>query len=122
MYEEKFRYNKKPYNRSRKGGDQQTQNDAVPMEPHQPIQATPLQVIVFNNFERAFRTFKNMVQKERILSDFKEKQSFEKPSDKKRRKRNEAKRKLFEDSFKREDNKPRKPRNVSKKVLMTDDE
>ncbi len=42
------------------------------------------------------RTFRALVQKERILSLYKEKQSFEKPSDKKRRKRNEMKRKLLE--------------------------
>ena len=107
-----------PNRSSKGGGSDKSSNDANSvMEPHQPIQATPLQVVVYGNFERAFRTFKNLVQKERILSDFKEKQSFEKPSDKKRRKKNEAKRKRFEESFKRED-KPRKPRNMSKKVLI----
>lgn len=122
MYNKRYD-NKKPFNRSSKGGDPTRSNsDATPaIEPHQPIQATPLQVVVYGNFERAFRTFKNMVQKERVLSDFKEKQSFEKPSDKKRRKKNEARRKLFEESFKRED-KPRKPRNTNKKVLIEDNE
>ncbi len=40
--------------------------------------------------------FRTLVQKERILSLYKEKQSYEKPSDKKRRKRNEMKRKIME--------------------------
>jgi small subunit ribosomal protein S21 len=121
MYEEKYRHNRKPFNRQSKGGDQHGNSEKEDNSiPHTPVQATPLQVVVYGNFERAFRTFKNLVQKERILSDFKEKQSFEKPSDKKRRKKNEAKRKLFEESFKRED-KPRKPRNTSKKVLMEDE-
>ena len=57
------------------------------------VQAKPLQVIVYkNNFEKAFRAFKAVVQKERILSLYKEKSSFEKPSDKRRRKKNEAER------------------------------
>ena len=120
MYEEKYRHGRKPFNSPKKGGE--TQDNPVDANiAHNPVQATPLQVVVYGNFERAFRTFKNMVQKERVLSDFKEKQSFEKKSDKKRRKRNEAKRELFEDSFKRE-GKPRKPRNSNKKVLMEDNE
>lgn len=62
-----------------------------------PIQAIPLEVKVYNGqFDRAARTFRTLVQKERILSIFKEKQSFEKPSDRKRRKRNEARRKQAE--------------------------
>jgi small subunit ribosomal protein S21 len=123
MYEEKHRHGRKPFNRSSRGGENpKNNNDATAtIEPHQPIQAIPLQVVVYGNFERALRTFKNLVQKERILSDFKEKQSFEKPSDKKRRKQNESKRKRFEESFKRED-KPRKPRNSNKKVVMEDNE
>lgn len=64
--------------------------------PSDAIEAIPLEVVVQNNFDRAFRTFRSLVQKERILSLFKEKQSFEKRSDKKRRKRNESRRKLFE--------------------------
>lgn len=42
------------------------------------------------DFEYALRAFKGIVQKERILSKFKERQYFEKPSVKKRRKRKEA--------------------------------
>lgn len=51
---------------------------------------TPLEVKVDGNFERAFKIFRSIVQKERILSVYKEKQSYEKPSVKKRRKKNEA--------------------------------
>jgi small subunit ribosomal protein S21 len=51
----------------------------------------PLEVVVINdNFEDAFRKFKALVQKEQVLSTFKEKQSYEKPSIKKRRKEREA--------------------------------
>jgi small subunit ribosomal protein S21 len=58
------------------------------------VQAQPLEVKVYNNnFDKALKAFRALVQKERVLSDFKEKQTYEKPSDKRRRKRNEAKRK-----------------------------
>lgn len=62
----------------------------------------PLQVTVRNNdFESAFRTFKSMVQKEKILSLYKEKQTYEKPSVKARRKKREAfERKLMLESKK----------------------
>jgi small subunit ribosomal protein S21 len=62
----------------------------------EPVQAKPLEVKVFNNnFDKALRAFRALVQKERVLSTYKDRQSFEKPSDKKRRKRNEAKRKML---------------------------
>lgn len=61
------------------------------------VQAQPLEVKVYNNnFDKALRTFRALVQKERILSLYKEKQTYEKPSDKHRRKRNEMKRKRQE--------------------------
>ncbi len=61
----------------------------------------PLEVRVYSgNFERAFKAFRAIVQKDRILSLFKEKQSFEKPSVRKRRKRNESIRKAKEQEFK----------------------
>lgn len=61
------------------------------------VQAQPLEVKVYgNNFDKALRAFRALVQKERILSSYKEKQSYEKPSDKRRRKRNESKRKQLE--------------------------
>jgi ribosomal protein S21 len=61
------------------------------------VQAKPLEVKVYgNNFDKALRAFRALVQKERVLSSYKERQSFEKPSDKRRRKRNEMKRKRNE--------------------------
>jgi len=64
---------------------------------HEPVQAQPLEEKVYgNNYDKALRAFRALVQKERILSVYKEKQSYEKPSDKRRRKRNEAKRKRLE--------------------------
>ncbi len=62
----------------------------------EPVQAQPLEVKVFNNFDKAFRTFRALVQKERILSLYKEKQTYEKPSDKKRRKHNEMKKRILD--------------------------
>ena len=60
------------------------------------VEAKPLEVIVYNNgFDKALRAFRSIVQKERILSAYKEKQTYEKKSDKLRRKRNEAKRKII---------------------------
>jgi ribosomal protein S21 len=51
----------------------------------------PLEVVVKNGeFEKAFREFKSLVQKEKVLVLYKEKQVYEKPSDKKRRKSREA--------------------------------
>lgn len=48
-----------------------------------------------NDFEDAFRKFKSLIQKEKILSEFKDKQRYEKPSDKKRRKKREAIQKMM---------------------------
>jgi ribosomal protein S21 len=42
------------------------------------------------DFEDAFRKFKAKVQKEKILSEYKDRQSYEKPSEKSRRKRRES--------------------------------
>ncbi len=69
--------------------------DAVE-DSHTPVQARPLEVKVYNNFDKALKAFRALVQKERTVSVYKEKQRYEKPSDKKRRKRNERKRKLLE--------------------------
>lgn len=84
-----------------KGGDHFSANSSRKY-PSDAVEAIPLQVQVHNNFDRAFKAFRALVQKERILSLFKEKQSFEKRSDKLRRKRNEMRRKLFELEMKRE--------------------
>jgi small subunit ribosomal protein S21 len=63
----------------------------------------PVEVIVNNNnknkdsrdeLEDAIRVFRGLVTKERIMSVLKEHASYEKPSDKKRRKRREAERRL----------------------------
>lgn len=63
----------------------------------EPVQAQPLEVKVYNNnFDKALSKFRALVQKERILSFYKDKQSYEKPSDRRRRKRNEMKRKRQE--------------------------
>ena len=56
----------------------------------------PLEVKVYNNLEKAIKIFKSLVQKEKILSVYKEKSRYEKPSDKKRRKNNESRRKMME--------------------------
>lgn len=96
----KDNYNKKTkknFKKAPKGGETQpvTVNDKF--SHIEPVQAVPLEVVVYgNNFDKALRYFRAKVQKERILSLYKEKQSYEKPSNKRRRKRNEMKRKLME--------------------------
>jgi len=54
----------------------------------------PLQVEVRgvhrDDFESAHKIFKTLVQREKVISKYKERQYYEKPSDKKRRKRREA--------------------------------
>src|ERR1035437_8781633 len=88
-------YKKTGKSTATKGGDftqQESEFDYI-----EPVQAQPLEVKVYGgNFDRAMRSFRSIVQKERILSIYKEKQSYEKPSQKRRRKRNEMKRKLME--------------------------
>lgn len=55
------------------------------------LQFRGLEVKVYDNdFEDAFRKFKSLIQKEKIISEYKEKQRYEKPSDKKRRKHRES--------------------------------
>jgi len=56
----------------------------------EPAKVEPLQIIVGSSFEHALREFKGLVQHERIIGIYKERQSYEKPSEKKRRKRREA--------------------------------
>ncbi len=60
----------------------------------------PLEIKVYANFERAFKSFRSLVQADGILSTYKEKQSYEKPSVKRRRKQNEAIRRIFEEEVK----------------------
>lgn len=55
----------------------------------------PLEVKVTGRFEDALRFFRSEVQKEKILSEFKDRQRYEKPSDKKRRKQRESIERMF---------------------------
>jgi small subunit ribosomal protein S21 len=90
---------KNNHKQPQKGGDNQaaTVNGNNHVGPGEAIQAQPLEVKVYgNNFDKALRAFRALVQKERILSTYKERQSYEKPSDKRRRKINESKRKQLE--------------------------
>jgi len=81
------------FKKALKGGD----TNSVGSKLGETILAQPLEVKVYNNnFDKALRAFRALVQKERILSLYKEKQSYEKPSQKRRRKKNEMKRKLLE--------------------------
>ena len=114
------KYNKNYNNKKAPKGGESSQIEVNDKVEHLPIQAQPLEVKVYhNNFDKALRAFRALVQKERILSVYKEKQSYEKPSDKHRRKRNEMKRKRQELSFittddgtreKKGSGKPYKPR------------
>ena len=64
----------------------------------------PLEVQVCNNgnFDRAFKTFRSMVQADGVLAKYKEKQGYEKPSVKKRRKHAETMQRLYEEKIKQE--------------------
>lgn len=89
--------NKKFSQKGDKGGDTSAQAVNDKYAHIQPVQIKPLEVRVYgNNFERALKAFRALVQKEKILSLYKDKQSYEKPSQRKRRKRNETKRKALE--------------------------
>jgi ribosomal protein S21 len=59
----------------------------------------PIEVVVEGtsreDFEHAFRKFKALFQRERIVGQLKEKMSYEKPSEKKRRKCREARDRRF---------------------------
>jgi small subunit ribosomal protein S21 len=91
-----IRKSRKNFKKASKGGESVA---AVPdkFANIEAVQAQPLEVRVYgNNFDKALRAFRALVQKERVLSSFKEKQTYEKPSDKRRRKRNESIRKQME--------------------------
>ena len=60
-----------------------------PPEPQEIKDWSPIQVEVGSNFEDAIRRFKSQVQREGVLSLYKEKQRYEKPSERKRRKKRE---------------------------------
>jgi small subunit ribosomal protein S21 len=96
MRDNKIR-NRKTFNKGTRGGENQPATVNSKKQEHEPIQAQPLEVkVIGGNFDRAFRAFRALVQKERILSIYKEKQGYEKPSVKRRRKINESKRKQLE--------------------------
>lgn len=95
---DQYKRNKRNFKKAPRGGETQpvVVSDNL-AGPGPAIQAQPLEVKVYgNNFDKALRAFRASVQKERILSTYKEKQSYEKPSDKRRRKINESKRKQLE--------------------------
>jgi small subunit ribosomal protein S21 len=103
-----YKKNKKNFKKAVKGGESESQVvTTTKTGPSDPVLVKPLEVVVYNNnVEKALRAFRALVQKERILSLYKEKQSYEKPSDKRRRKRNEMKRKRHElENFKNSDSK-----------------
>lgn len=90
-----FKKSRKTSYNNMKGGE--LNNQDTKYAHIEPVQAQPLEVKVYGgNFDKALRAFRALVQKERILSTYKEKQRYEKPSDKKRRKRSEARRKRME--------------------------
>ena len=94
-----YKKGRKPSTKSMKGGDSETVvvSDNSKYANIEPVQLKPLEVVVYNNgFDRALRAFRALVQKERILSDFKEKKVYVKPSDRKRQRRKDSKRKVFE--------------------------
>lgn len=106
----------KPFNSDLEGGDKRFDHIV-------PIQVRPLEVKVYDNFDRALKAFRALVQKERVVSNYKEKQRYEKPSDKKRRKRNERKRKAL-DLLRRDDYNSKQPKRdkVKSKAMKTTSE
>lgn len=91
------RKNKRNFRKAPRGGESQPVAVNDKFAHIEAVQAQPLEVKVYgNNFDKALRAFRALVQKERILSAYKEKQTYEKPSDKRRRKRNESVRKQLE--------------------------
>jgi small subunit ribosomal protein S21 len=95
----------RPYSRAPRGGE------TTALEPHTPIQGKPLEIKVGEQFDKAFKIFRSIVQKERVVSSFKEKQAYEKPSVKRRRKQAESRQKRLEAESKNDvrdrDDKPR---------------
>lgn len=99
--------------KSMKGGDSETVvvSDNSKYANIEPVMLKPLEVVVYNNgFDKALRAFRALVQKERILSSYKEKQVYLKPSDRKRQKRKDMKRKMYQlDTVKEKPVRKRKP-------------
>ena len=114
---DQYKRNRRNFKKAPRGGDNKPVDLVNDKFAHiEAVQAQPLEVKVYgNNFDKALRAFRALVQKERVLSAYKEKQSYEKPSDKRRRKRNESVRKNLElcskgDCVHSEHAKNRKPR------------
>jgi ribosomal protein S21 len=125
MREKNNRKGNKHFKASSKGGETETVvvSDNNQFSHIQPVQAKALEVVVYNNsFDKALRAFRALVQKERILSAYKERQSYEKPSDKKRRERNEMRRKLLEVNSHKESNKTFKKNTKKHKSDNSDNE
>lgn len=91
-----FNINKSQTSNALKGGESAAVDESNDTIISDAVQLKPLEVIVFGNFDKAMRNFKSVIQKDKVLSLFKEKQRYEKKSDKLRRKKSEAKRKMFE--------------------------
>src|SRR5258706_5729400 len=91
------RRSKRNYKKAPRGGETQPVVVNDKYSHIEAVQAQPLEVKVYgNNFDKALRAFRALVQTERVLSSYKQKQSYEKPSDKRRSKRNESVRKQLE--------------------------
>lgn len=85
------------------GGDQTIKSQSNRLDDSYLDEFSPLEIEVRgNNFDKAFKMFRNLVQKERVLALYKQKQSFEKPSEKRRRKQNEMRQKRMELEAKRQ--------------------
>ena len=62
-------YKKSTYNNHLKGGEKN--ENRITDDNEEVFEAKPLQVRVYNNFDKAIKAFRAMVQKERILSLYK---------------------------------------------------
>lgn len=92
----------------------------------------PLEVVVQNanknvsedvyrdSFMRASRAFRAIVQKEKVLSFYKLSKTYEKPSERKRRKKNEAMRKRMEALYPRKMRDREEEQKQDKKEVMSD--
>jgi ribosomal protein S21 len=84
---------------SRKSKNNKSQNHSGPAEMDFSY-FSPIEVKVYNNFEKAIKAFRSLVQSEKVLSNFKEKQAYEKPSMKRRRKITENIKRCLENEIK----------------------
>lgn len=65
------------------------------VNPQEEVVVETIEVKVYGDFENAYRKFKSLVQKEKIIAAYKQRQSYEKPSAKKKRKSREAHQRLL---------------------------